>query len=1085
MSPTARFCPECAHPAGASNAPPLAERFGSPESYTPKSLAERIRTSKSSVEGERKHVTVLFADLKGSMEIIADRDPEIARMVLDSVVERMMEAVHRYEGTVTQVMGDGIMALFGAPLAHEDHAIRACYAALRMQEAAQQYAGEIHRTEGVPIQIRIGLNSGEVVVRSISGDLHMDYTAVGQTTHVAARLEQMAMPGSVLISPQTLRLVEGYVVAKPLGPRPIKGLERPLDVYELTAATAVRSRFQAVAARGLTRFVGREAEVEQLRHALHLAAAGHGQVVAIVGEAGVGKSRLFYEFIHSHRVHGWLILESGSVSYGKAAAYLPIINLLKEYFKIQDRDGHREMRDKVIGRVLGLDRSLEVLLLPLLALMDVPTDDPGWEALDPIQRRQRTLEAVKRLLLRESQVQPLLLVIEDLHWIDGETQALLDNLADSLGSRRMLLLVNYRPEYEHRWGKKTYYTQLRLERLLPERTSELLHALLGEAGELEPLKQMLRRRGNPFFLEETIRTLVETKALAGEQGAYRLVRPVHILQIPATVQTMLAARIDRLPMDEKQLLQAASVIGKDVPYTILAPVVELSPDVLRRGLAHLQEAEFLCETGLFPDPEYTFKHALTHEVTYASLLRDRQRILHGRIVDTIERLCPDRVLENIERLAHHAFQSEEWAKAITYLRQAGTKAFARSANREALPYFEKALTALTHLPQSRETLQQAIDVRFDIRNALFPLAEWGRIEEYLRQAEQLAKTLDDQRRLGWVSAYMCSHQLQTGGHASDVRTFAQKVAAIGEALSDIPQQIAAQYYLVMACYLSGDYRRTEQVCRSLIESLEGERAHERFGVATFPAVLSRAYLARTLAERGIFDEGEVHGKEAIRIGEAVDHPYSVIFACLWLAYVDGIKGESSRAVRLLERALAECRDWNVAFLTPLALASLGHVYASSGRIREGITLLQEALKIHETAGIGYFESTSAVQIGEAYLLAGQVEDARARADQAVTLSRKRGERGHEAWSLRLLGEIASHSDMASAEAHYSAALALASELEMHPLVAHCHVGLGNLSQKTGKLEEAQEHLTTATSMYRKMDMRFWLQRERAERHQSG
>jgi predicted ATPase/class 3 adenylate cyclase len=1066
LSPTAKFCPECAHPTGASNAQPVAERFSSPESYTPKHLAERIRTSKGSVEGERKHVTVLFADLKGSMELIADRDPEVARMLLDSVVERMMEAVHRYEGTVTQVMGDGIMALFGAPLAHEDHAVRACYAALRMQDTVKQYAGEMHRAEGVPIQIRVGLNSGEVVVRSIRGDLHMDYTAVGQTTHVAARLEQMAMPGSVLISPQTLRLVEGYVVVKPLGPRSIKGLELPLDIYELVAAATVRTRFQAVAARGLTRFVGRGAEVEQLRHALDLAAAGHGQLVAIVGEAGVGKSRLFYEFIHSHRVLGWLILESGSVSYGKATAYLPVIDLLKEYFKIQDRDDHREMRDKVIGRVLGLDRSLEVLLPPLLALVDVPTDNPGWEALDPLQRRHRTLEAVKRLLLRESQVQPLLVVIEDLHWIDSETQALLDNLVDSLGSIRMLLLVNYRPEYEHRWGKKTYYTQLRLERLPPESTSQLLHALLGEAPGLEPLKQMLQRRGNPFFLEETVRTLVETKALEGERGAYRLVRPVHSLQIPATVQTMLAARIDRLPAAEKQLLQAASVIGKDVLYAILAPITDLSADALRRGLGHLQEAEFLYETGLFPDPEYTFKHALTHEVTYSSLLKDRRRMLHGRIMETIERLYPDRIFEHVERLAHHAFRSEDWGKAVTYLRQAGAKAFARSANREALPYFEQALTALTHLPESRETLQQAIDVRFDIRNALFPLAEWGRIEGYLREAELLAEKLDDRRRLGWVSAYMCSDQLQTGGHAADVRAFAQRIEAIGEALSDGAQQIAAQYYLVMASYLSGDYRGTEQVSRRLIESLEGDRTRERFGVATFPAVLSRAYLARSLAERGEFEEGEVHGKEAIRIAEVVDHPYSIIFACLWLAHLNGVKGELSRASELLERAVAECRDWNVAFLTPLALASLGHVYAWSGRIQEGTTLLQEALKIHETAGIGYFESTSAMQMGEAHLLAGQIEDARARADQAVTLSRKRGERGHEAWGLRLLGEIASHyefSDRAAAEAHYGAALALASELEMRPLVAHCRVGLGNLSRQMHEREQAEEYLGTAFS----------------------
>ena len=515
---------------------------------------------------------MLFADLKGSMELLADRDPEEARKLLDPVLERMMEAVHRYEGTVNQVMGDGIMALFGAPLAHEDHAVRACYAALRMQESLKRYADDTRRSHGVEVQIRVGLNSGEVVVRAVGSDLRMDYTAVGQTTHLAARMEQLAPPGTVRLTAETVRLAEGYVEVRSLGPIPVKGLPDPIEIFELTGAGTARTRLQAAALRGLTRFVGRDAEVEHLRRVLGQAGAGRGQVVAIVGEAGVGKSRLTYEFTHSHRVQDWLILEASSVSYGKATSYLPVIDLLKGYFKIGDRDDHREMRAKVLGRVLGLDRALEPLLPPLLALLDVPVEDPAWQNLDPPQRRQRTLDAVKRLLLRESQGQPLLVVFEDLHWIDGETQALLDSLVESLGSARLLLLVNYRPEYEHRWGSKTAYSQLRLDSLPAESAAELLAALLGPDPGLAPLTQMLVKRGNPFFLEETVRTLVETGALAGERGAYRLTRPVEALQVPATVQTILAARIDRLPPEEKQLLQAASVIGKDVPYALLAAI---------------------------------------------------------------------------------------------------------------------------------------------------------------------------------------------------------------------------------------------------------------------------------------------------------------------------------------------------------------------------------------------------------------------------------------------------------------------------------------------------------------------------------
>jgi class 3 adenylate cyclase len=682
---------------------PPAASFISPESYTPKHLAEKILTSKSALEGERKQVTVLFADLKGSMELLADRDPEEARKLLDPVLEVMMEAVHRYEGTVNQVMGDGIMALFGAPVAHEDHAVRACYAAVRMQRRMNLYADEAQRKGGTPVQIRAGLNSGEVVVRSIGSDLHMDYTAVGQTTHLAARLEQIAKAGSTLISAETLKLAEGYVQVRPLGAVPVKGLDQAIEVYEVSGIGLARSRLQAAAARGLTRFVGRDTEVQQLALALERAAVGHGQIVAIVGEAGVGKSRLVWEFTHSHRTHGWLILESASVSYGMATPYLPVIELLKSYFRVQTQDEPREVRDRVAGKLLMLDRALEPMLAPLFALLDVPITDAMWDALDPAQRRQWTLDAVKRLLLRESQIQPLLLIFEDLHWIDSETQSLLDGLIESLPTNRVLLLVNYRPEYQHSWGSKTYYRQLKIDPLPPESAEELLETLLGTHPGLQPLKRLLieRTEGNPFFLEESVRILVETQVLTGERGAYRLETPVQSLQIPATAQAILGARIDRLAPENKRLLQAASVIGKDVPFTLLEAIAEEGEDRLRKGLIQLQAAEFLYEAKLFPDLEYTFRHALTHEVTYSSLLQDRRRPLHARIVEAIEALYPERLTEHVEQLAHHAFRGEMWEKAVTYLRQAGAKAFARSANREAATDFEQVLTALTHFPKTR------------------------------------------------------------------------------------------------------------------------------------------------------------------------------------------------------------------------------------------------------------------------------------------------------------------------------------------------------------------------------------------------
>src|SRR4030095_2209255 len=465
-----------------------------------------------------------------------------------------------------------------------------------------------------------------------------------------------------------LVLTEGFVQVKPLGPVHVKGLNEPVEVYEITGAGPVSSRLQAAAAHGVTRFAARTAEFESLCQALERAGAGRGQVVALVGEPGVGKSRLFWEFTHSRRTVDWLILESGSVSYGKATAYLPVIDLLKAYFAIEDRDDVRKIREKVTGKLRTLDKSLEATLPAFLTLLDVTVEDAQWQNLDPPQRRQRTLEVIKRLLLRESQIQPLLVVIEDLHWIDSETQALLNSLIESLPTGRLLLLVNYRPEYEHGWGSKMYYTQLRVDPLPPESAGELLATLLGNDESLASLRQLLiqRTEGNPLFIEESIRTLVESRLLVGERGNYRLAGPIESTQVPATVQAVLAARIDRLPPEEKRLLQSAAVIGKDVALSLLQAIADQSEEDLRGGLTRLQAAEFLYETSLFPEVEYTFKHALTHEVAYGSLLQERRRILHIRIIEAIERFYPERLSEHVEVLAHHASRGELWDKAVEY-----------------------------------------------------------------------------------------------------------------------------------------------------------------------------------------------------------------------------------------------------------------------------------------------------------------------------------------------------------------------------------------------------------------------------------
>jgi class 3 adenylate cyclase/tetratricopeptide (TPR) repeat protein len=1085
ISPEKKFCGSCGTPL----APQAAERFTSPQAYTPKHLADKILTSRSALEGERKQVTVLFADLKGSMELLADRDPEEARKILDPVLERMMEAVHLYEGTVNQVMGDGIMALFGAPVAHEDHAVRACYAAVRMQEAVTVYGDEVQRAHGIPVQIRVGLNSGGVVVRSIGNDLRLDYSAVGQTTHLAARMEQMAKPGSILITGSTYKLAEGYIDVKPLGPVPVRGLEAPVDVHELVGAAQTRSRIQVAVTRGVTPFVGREANIERLRELLAPAGAGRGQVVAIVGEPGVGKSRLVWEFANSPSREGWLVLESAALAYQKSSPYRPLIEMLKQSFRIDDRDDERRVREKLTKRLVTTDETLAPTMPAFLALLDLRVEDPAWQALDPQQRRQRTMDALKRLMLRASQRQPLLLVLENLHWIDSETQAFLDSVVDSLPTARLLLLVTYRPEYTHGWGSKTYYTRIGLDRLPQSSAEQLLRAVLGDAAELRPLQRLLtdRTEGNPFFLEESARTLVESGVLVGERGSYRLAKPLESIQVPATVQAVLAARIDRLAPEEKRLLQTAAVIGKDVPLMLLRAIADLPDEELREGLTRLQASEFLYETRLFPEIEYTFKHGLTHEVAYESLLQERRRTVHASIVETVERLYADRLGEHVERLAHHAFRGDRWEQAVDYLRRAGAKAAVRAANPEAVACLEQALAALKRLPERRETLEQAIDLRLDLRP---PLLQLGRLEQVFslsKEAERLAQALGDQPRLAGVYTYLINYHYLKGEPDLAIE-YGERSLAIGAAGHDLALQALARGYMGYSYHAQGRYRQAEYIFRQNIDALEPSLGSDAAPQVQTSYIASSGWLAFTLAELGDFDLAQTYLDMAQRAAETAGHAYGQTIAWTLTGLVALRQGRLDRAVQPLERSLEACMDKQLAVWRPIPSSLLGLTSVLLGRVEAGLPLLEDGVELSKALGVNAYLALWTAQLGEGLLAAGQIEQAGAVAQRARELALAHKERGHEAWALHLLAEVTlkhDRSDIEKAAHYYGQAIALAEELGMRPLLARIDLGLGQLHRRVGNHVRAEEYLASATVLLREMDMTLWLERAEAEIREYG
>jgi class 3 adenylate cyclase/tetratricopeptide (TPR) repeat protein len=1084
VSLAARFCSQCGQPVGPE--PAIPARFASPGAYTPAHIAEKIRTGRTAVEGERKQVTVLFADLKGAAELLADRDPEESRALLDPVLTLMMDAVHQYEGTVNQVLADGIMALFGAPLAHEDHAVRACYAALRMQESARRYADEVRRSEGVPIQVAVGINSGEVVVRTIATDLHMDYTAIGQTTHLAGRMQQMATPGSILVTSGTLALVQGYVETRPLGPMRVRGLETTVEVHELTGAGRERSRLQAAVSRGLTPFVGRAAELARLAAALEQARAGRGQVVALVGDPGVGKSRLVYEFRRSEHAAGWRTLAGGSALHRRAAAYVPVIELLRSFSLLEPDDPPAAVREKLTAAVLGVDAGLRPLLPPLLALLDVPVDDAEWRELEPQQRRQRTFDAVRRLLLRASQREPLLVIVEDLQWIDAETQALLDGLVDAVGTARLVLLVTYRPEYRHLWAGKGTYLQVRLDTLAPDRADVLLKALLGDEPGLAPLKALLvaRTGGNPLFLEESVRALLDTGALGGADGAYRLLRPIETIQVPATVQAILAARMDRLPPDEKWLLQSASVIGRDVPLSLLQALADIEEEPFRRGLARLLAGEFLHEASLFPEIQYRFKHSLTQEVAYGALVHERRRGLHARLVELLERQESDLGTDQTALLAHHATRGELWDKAVAAHRRAATRAARRSAYQEAVACLEQARHALQHLPETPTTRELAIDLSLELHTALIPLGDLGRMLETVREAEALAGSLGDQGRLARAAAYM-SQCLWWMGHPDEAVDMGERALAMAVALGDRALEAVASLRLAQAHTSLGDFQRAVDAFRRNVVLVEALPRGARRGPDP-RIVLPRAWTAWGLSYLGELDEAAAAAAQALREAEEADHALSLATAYAMSALPHLCRGYFGRAISLLERSLDISRREHFLPLYLLTAGDLGQAYALTGQVADAVALLEEAVARSASVRIVTTQTFTETWLAEAYGLAGRIDDAERAARRSLERTRTNHQRWLEGGALRVLGDILmcrARPELTEAEACYRGAVEIAGALGMRPWRGRSLLSLGRFQRHAGQLRAAETQLAAAAAIFRELGMSFWLDAAEAELRQ--
>jgi DNA-binding NtrC family response regulator/tetratricopeptide (TPR) repeat protein len=1006
-------------------------------------------------------VTVRWERRRIALMRVALATPEAVEALSDvgRALDTLIEKVQSFGGRVEALSPRGLEASFGAePI--EDAPRRAAHAGMAIQRA-------MDRSRSItlgPQPPRIAIHAAQAMVAYSGRLLQIDEDAKQQSASVLDSLIAAAEPGHILASPAARALLERRFELAPLS--------GPADGSAPMFRLVGREGLGLGPAGRMASFVGRRQEMAVLQSRLEAALRGRGQLVSIVGDAGIGKSRLLYEFRQSLGGDQVAYLEGRCLSYGTPIPYLPVLDLIRAVCRITEADDAEGSAEK-IRRALELARMDPGKFAPyLLYLLGHKEGTEGLEVVAPETIKVAISETLRQLTLGASRHQPLLVVIEDLHWIDHASEDLLAAMVNGLPGAAVLFVVTYRPGYEPPWVNKSFATQLSLPPLSDEDSLRVAHSVLPGVSLPADLALVIlsRAEGNPFFLEELALSIQDREG------------PASGLAVPDTVQGVLMSRIGRLAETEQSLLQSAAVIGKDVPLLILAAVAELPEETLGQALRHLSTAEFLYEINSFPEVKYRFRHALTHEVAYESLRPARRRLLHARIVRAIEALHPDHLLEDVDRLAHHATRGELWDKAVVYSRRAGATAAARSAHPQAVAYLEQALEALRRLPETRDTIELAIDLRFELRNSLHPLGDPERILAHLREAEGFAKTLDDPRRLARVFSFMTQYFRLMGDPDRAVESAAQALA-LAERLHDSPLWIVANTYLGSAYDARGEYGKAADALKKSVESLPDTSIRQDLGVAGLVPVFSRIYLVYCLAELGEFREGAAYGREGIQLAESADHAYSLIFASCGLGTLLLLQGEVARAIETMERGLALCRTLNVPIAFPLLASSLGAAYALSGRSSDAIALLEEGVRegalMKRMAG----HSLLLARLGEAYLLAGRVGDADEAARQALELSREKKERGALAYALRVLGETAARRDppaLDAALAAYREAGALAEELGMRPLLAHCHLGLARLEHRAGRAAEARSHLAAALEAFRDLDMPFWLQRSQAE-----
>jgi class 3 adenylate cyclase/tetratricopeptide (TPR) repeat protein len=1045
-------------------------------------LTKNILSQRDGIEGERRQATIVFSDLSGYTSMNERLDPEEVEAVMSRIKKEAVKIVERHEGIVNQFVGDEVLALFGIPAAHEDDPVRAVRAAMEIHELVRKISPEVEERIDTKLRMHTGISTG-LVVTHVRDIREGSYGITGDTVNIGARLASRADADEILVGPETYSLISPFFETDPLEAVTVRGKTKPLVPYRVIGESAVQTRFEAAKIQGFTDFTGREQELTVLYACLEKALAGMGQFVTVVGEAGLGKSRLAYEFRHSLNRSAITVLQGRCQSYGASIPYFPHINALRRGLSLRDEDTPAELHEKAVSNVLAIDVSLEKYLPIYIHLLSIPSE--VYPLPQHLQGQELTIaiqEALVAIFILKAKNQPTVLVFEDWHWADEASDSTLKHIVSLIAPHPLMVLVIYRPEFSANWGNWSHHTTIVLN-VLDQLNSENIIKSIWKADDLPRRIITLvheQTGGNPFFVEEISSELIESGTVQVNDRQAVLKRSVDNLALPNTVQAVIRARLDRLDRRSRESLRLASVIGREFARRILEQISD-SSERLSESLETLKNLELIQQIRVIPEAEYLFKHVITQEVTYETLLKQKRKELHGLVGQAIEGLYADRREEFYEMLAFHYRRAEDWSRAYRYNREAGLKAQSLSAYIETISYLDTALESLKKLPRSRIHFEQEIDLRHNMRSALFPLGRHDDWAEHVRKAELLAREINDNARLAKCYNFLSSHHWIHGRNKEAI-ALCEEAIRLAESAGDFSVEVTAKFHLGIPLLNTGEFQRQVILHREVAERLSGPSALERHGLSSVPAVTTRGLLTWGLSELGEFDEAEMWAMQGIEFAGQVRNVFSTAFvhACSGLAYLR--KGEIDTALKLLQTADTMVRDADIQSIFSFVAASLGYIHLLSGRPDDALSILEEAVKPQNLDSCIHSSVYPITALSEALRLNGQLAKAFEAVEEALRIYRQTEEHYFGAWALLAMAKIRSEKDpeqIEQAKQIYLQSRELAEKLKMHPLLAHCSLELGQFYTRSGETEKARSELIKAIDLFRSLDMRFWLPKAEA------